>query len=162
MWYSCHVLENGQWLKNTGQGESNQLLLQFSQWCSISNCSVFNQKLKFYVNFNTYLVKIINLFEKKMTKFVAFLSTFLGNLTLPILAKCKKTCAFLVINISLISVKTPLLYEINLIYNSVNLYCSNSGHTVENHTSQTFGSALIHTFLIIRPHISKVIQTFYS
>ena len=67
-WYLCHVLEDGQWLKNTGQGESNQPLLNCSQTCGISKCSGFHQEVNFYVNFKKYFVKSLKSVWKKGDK----------------------------------------------------------------------------------------------
>ena len=54
--------------KNTGQGESNQLLLYFFPSCSISNYLVFHQEVNFYVNIKKYFVKSIKSDWKKADK----------------------------------------------------------------------------------------------
>ena len=74
---------------------------------------------------------------------MAFFANILGNLSPPILAKYKK-------NVSFFSykrvIKIPLLYEIQPFDNTEKVYESNSGHSVENWSSENFA----HKFIILK------------
>ena len=98
--------------------------------------------IKIHVFFMIFSMKILTIkiiskiwlqkMQKSSSAWVAFLLTFLGNLTPPILAKYKKCVLFSYKYL----IKIPLLNEIYPFDNSVNLYSSISGYTFENMSSE--------------------------